>query len=192
LQQKIFFKKHFNVIPEQTLTAEPLQENKYYTVNELLQSMIINSDNDAVALLNQNINIESFKLLFRVLGFREPEIKSWDYYLTAVECSRFLRLLFNATYLNEKNSEYAMKMLTETKYREGFMKYIGTDIKVAHKFGERNVNNEQQLHETGIFYLDDKPYLLTVMTKGNDKNALPSILADISKMTLTYFRGKGV
>ena len=192
LQQKIFFGKHFAVIPEQTMTNNYLQENRNFTVDELLQSMIINSDNDATALLNQNINLNSFKVLFRILSLAEPDIKQWNYNLTVAECSRFLQLLFNSTYLNEKNSEYAVRLLTQTNYKEGFVKLIDPELTIAHKFGERNVANEQQLHETGIFYLDDKPYLLTVMTKGNDRKLLPVILADISQITLTYLKGKGV
>jgi len=192
LQQKVFFKKHFGGIPEQTLTDPLLTEGRSYTVNELLQYMIINSDNDATAMLNQYIDQDGLRVLFRVLGLKDPDLRSWDYFITAPECSRFLSLLFNSTYLNEKNSEYAMSLLTKSHYKDGFAKRIDPQLTVAHKFGERNEGTEQQLSETGIFYLDDKPYLLTVMTSGADHKMLPAILADVSETTLSYMKNGGM
>jgi len=191
LQQKLYFKKHFGDIPEQTLTDQLLPENRSYTVNELLQYMIVNSDNDATALLNQNISVSGFQVLFRILGFKDPDLKSWDYRITAPECSRFLSLLFNSTYLNEKNSEYAMSLLTQSRYKDGFSRRMDPKLVIAHKFGERNEGTEQQLSETGIFYLGDKPYLLTVMTSGNDRKLLPDVLADVSETAFAYMKNSG-
>ena len=192
LRKKVFFKKHFSAIPEQTQTAKPMDENRSYTVDDLLQRMIVDSDNDATALLNNNINLDGFRALFHVMGFREPDFRNWNYYLTVAECSRFMRILFYSTYLHEENSETAMQLLTQTNFRQGLMADIDPGTIVAHKFGERNINEEQQLHETGIFYLGDSPYLLTVMTKGRDRTQLPAILAEVSRMTWSYLKSSGV
>ena len=41
----------------------------------------------------------------------------------------------------------------------------------------------RQLHETGIIYVDNAPYLLTIMTKGYAIDKLPRVIADITAMT---------
>jgi hypothetical protein len=37
-----------------------------------------------------------------------------------------------------------------------------------------------QLHESAIIYVKDKPYLLTVMTKGKDNKTLSKLIGEIS------------
>lgn len=38
-------------------------------------------------------------------------------------------------------------------------------------------------------FLDNKPYLLTVMTKGSDKKVLPEIISKISTLVYEYVQG---
>lgn len=52
---------------------------------------------------------------------------------------------------------------------------------MAHKFGEALDPQGLQLHETGIVYLGNDPYLITVMTKGRDVHQLPQVLSTISR-----------
>jgi beta-lactamase class A len=52
----------------------------------------------------------------------------------------------------------------------------------VHKFGEAGDANEKQLHESAIIYLDNNPYLLTIMTKGNDMKKLPDVINQISAL----------
>jgi hypothetical protein len=54
---------------------------------------------------------------------------------------------------------------------------------IANKFGIRSENDDkdQQLHDCGIIYYPNHPYLLCVMTKGNDVNEMEKVIQDISK-----------
>jgi hypothetical protein len=52
---------------------------------------------------------------------------------------------------------------------------------VSHKFGEGGFNNAPQFSESAIVYCGKKPYILTVMTKGNEMKKLPKVISDISK-----------
>lgn len=182
LERKIYFRKHFSQIPEQTLTAKPLEVGKYYSVRELLTFMIVDSDNDATALLNQTLNFNLMQKMFADFELPVPSITQQDYKIDIASCSRFLRVLFNATYLSKDNSEFALELLSKSGYKKGIVKDIDQSVKVAHKFGERNVDGTQQLHEFGIFFFANRPYLLGVMTKGSNNAMLPEILSGVSSL----------
>jgi beta-lactamase class A len=94
--------------------------------------------------------------------------------------------LYNATYISNEDADYALSLLVQTKFHEGLTKWLPADLKVAHKFGEwgePQPGSIHQLHETGIVYLDNGPYLIDVMTKGNEPRLLANVIADISKLT---------
>lgn len=191
LEKKILLSRHFGEIPLQTLVSQPLHPGTYYSVRELLSAMIINSDNDATALLNAQVDFDIYKNVLKNIGLPIPQKTQANYEFNIVECSRLIRVLYNASVLEPANSEYALKLLTQSNFREGLVKFIDPNLKVAHKFGERNFGDLQQLHETGVFYFRGRPYLLTVMTKGPDHTKLPAVLADVSKLVYDYINSGG-
>lgn len=182
LEKKVLFKKHFSAIPSQTKTGPGLIEGTTYKVRELLDYMILYSDNDATALLNNVVKFDIMVKLFKDLKLQEPGYTQQDYLIGSSDYSRFFRVLYNSSYLNTQYSEYALKLLSKSTYREGLLKYTDSTLTVAHKFGERNNNGEQQLHEFAIYYINGDPYLLGVMTKGNDFRILPEVLSGVSKI----------
>lgn len=182
LEKKVLFKKHFSAIPTQTRTGPVLTEGNTYKVKELLEYMILYSDNDATALLNSIVKFDIMVELFKDLDLQEPGYTQQDYLIDCSSYSKFFRVLYNSSYLNSHYSEYALLLLSKSAYNDGLLKYTDSTITVAHKFGERNNNGEQQLHEFAIYYINGDPYLLGVMTKGNDHNMLPEVLSGVSKI----------
>lgn len=142
--------------------------------------MIIHSDNDATSLLFANMDLDVFKKIFTDFGLAEPNLQSSNYPITAREFSYFMRGLYNASYLNDKNSEFATELLGKCNFKNGMVSSIPSSTKIAHKFGESGDAKEQQLSESAIIYLNDNPYLITVMTKGKDYKQLPQIIKEIS------------
>jgi len=171
-----------NLMP--LILKKSIELGKSYTVRQLLEYMIVYSDNAANSLLNQNLENEIFFRIFSDLGLKMPTPQG--YQLTARECSRFMEALFNATYLNNKNSEYAMDLLTRTSYADGIVKGIPEPgITIAHKFGESGDTINRQLHETAIFYIKEKPYLITIMTRGAsniDLTKLSGVVQNIANL----------
>lgn len=53
---------------------------------------------------------------------------------------------------------------------------------VAHKFGEYGDSEKgiKQLHDVGIIYHEDNPYLLGIMTRGQDYAKLAQVIEKIS------------
>ena len=56
------------------------------------------------------------------------------------------------------------------------------NIPVAHKFGERELPNADQLHDCGIVYVPKHPYLLCVMTRGDSLTNLTTVIAGLSEV----------
>jgi hypothetical protein len=60
---------------------------------------------------------------------------------------------------------------------------------VAHKFGERVLpsKNVKQLHDCGIVYYPQFPYVLCVMTRGNDFVTLQQAIKGVSDIVYREF-----
>jgi len=150
------------------IISKSLPLNKNYSLKELISYMIIFSDNDAALLLTKEMDNGILTKIFTDLGLKEPKTDDVFYPMTVKECSMFLETIFNASYLSLNSSEYALDLLSKTIYKNGMIKGIGSpDLKISHKFAEAGTEKNKELHETAIIYINDKPYLLTIMTKGN-------------------------
>jgi beta-lactamase class A len=133
-------------------------------------------------LLHDVTDQEIFKKTFADLGLNPPDVHAPDYTLTAREFSRFIDVLYDGRYLSLPASETAIALLCESDFTKGFKRFLPPGITMAHKFGESGKPGKQELHETAIIYLNEKPYLLTVMTKGSNSQMLADVLAQISKI----------
>lgn len=191
LSQKILVEKNLTGDNIQTQEGPALVLGKEYTVKELINYMIKYSNNNATAHLNSFIEYNVYKLFFSDIGLPLPDPKASDYTLTSEQCSRFLRLLYNSSVLTNKNSEYALSLLTESIYIGGLLRNIAEkDIKVAHKFGERFYPEANQMHETAIFYTNEHPYLITVLTNGKDTAQEATLIGKISAIAFDYSKNK--
>jgi beta-lactamase class A len=168
-------------IPTQSYNSKQIEVGKTYTIKELLDYMIKYSDNNATFLLKKNLNVAQFKKTYDNVGLPVPNIMDVNYSLSAEDFSVFLKVLYNAGYLSIENSEYAIKLLTECDFKDGFITGLPAGTPVAHKFGEwgdGGVNHE--LHESGIIYIDGDAYILTVMTSGKSIPELVKTIQEIS------------
>ena len=190
MAKKIYFAKHFTEVNQQNIVTFRLKENQDYTVRDLLYFMMAYSDNDAATLLIENVNQAVFQSVFQDLKVPAPPTTNGEYFIDVAEMSKFFRVIYNSHYLGPRWSEYALELMTHCDYREGLMRGLEPGISFAHKFGERVIGNTSQLHEFGIVYLNDNPYLIGVMSSGNDLRELSDILKEISAMVYQEYSGK--
>lgn len=160
-----------------------LKLGQAYSVKELLQYMIVNSDNEAANLLMKNLGVEALVKLCADLNIN-GDATNRDMQLSVTDISKFLRVLYNSSYLDPENSEFALDLLAQTNYADGIKKYVDHNITIVNKFGERGISSDPQLHETAIIYLDGNPVLLTIMTKGVNYFKLSGVIAEMSKVIL--------
>ena len=193
LQERVQLKKKVT-FPLQAQIISPsqeIEEGKSYTIEDLINRSLIYSDNQAAALLyndalpaleargylsNSIAGLQSdLDVLAKVLGDSSEEAMSVKNY------SALFRVLFNASFLNRDLSEKLLKTLSLTEYSNGLVAGVPEGVTVAHKFGEAGqVQGESQLHDCGIIYYPNRPYILCVMTRGSDMNKLVSTIQTIS------------
>jgi beta-lactamase class A len=170
-----------------------LNPHQSYTVEELITHMIVYSDNQAYELLQNNIDNQLLINTYTDLGIditkalNDPN----GNIISVKSYAAFFRILFNASYLNRDLSEKALKLLSQIKYTDALIKGINnSQIIVSHKFGERTFTDtgEKQLHDCGIVYIPQKPYLICIMTRGDDFTKLSSSIAQISKTIYQFPR----
>lgn len=164
--------------------AVDLVAGEQYTYEQLLTYAIVHSSNAAAWELTEHLDISHLETVYRDLGvnFRtDEELKTRM--LTVGGYASFFRILFNASYLSREYSEKALQLLTQTEFKDGIVAGVPAEIKVAHKFGERTqtATGLRQLHDCGIVYYPNHPYLLCIMTKGESFDYLGTVIAGISR-----------
>ncbi len=128
------------------------------------------------------MDISLFQKTFSDLGIKMPDVHDVNYQMSVKEYSKFLRVLYDEGYLTTPASEYAISLLAECDFKYGITRELPSAIKVAHKFGEAKDGELRELHESAIIYLYKRPYLLTIMTRGQDVKKLAETISHISKM----------
>jgi beta-lactamase class A len=157
--------------PEQNIKPEEeLVVGSSYTIKDLSERMITQSDNVAATALLRNIDGQYRKSIFESVGVKFEENND-EVMVSVKDYAGFFRVLFNSSYLDRQSSEYALDLLSKTTFDKGIVAGVPSGVVVSHKFGERSnyVNGilaNKQLHDCGIIYYPGKPYLLCVMTRG--------------------------
>lgn len=163
----------------------------YYSARELIEAMIVNSDNDALESLYNN-NRQAYINVFKELDIQPPPDVNTIDFMSPKIYSRIFRILYSSTYLPRTTSEQALQLLSYTNFKNGLVAGVPENTVVSHKFGEHTVIDQKgnaisrELHDCGIIYYPKKPYFLCVMTKGSDFSKLETIISDISKITYNY------
>ncbi len=160
----------------------PLELGGTYTIRELMEHAIRYSDNDAAAALIDISPADPLQGLFDALHI-EP-VMTTDNIISVKDYAAFFRVLFNASYLTSGHSEYMLKTLTESDFNKGLTAQLPQGVMVAHKFGERSDygnGSEKQLHDCGIVYVPQNPYLLCMMTRGEEMERMANVIGDLSK-----------
>jgi beta-lactamase class A len=171
-------------------TIKPLRSiarDKSYTIDNLIFRMLAYDDMNAFQVLHANLPAEQLKKVFADLSVDyDPAVQ--DNALSLKDYAAFLRVLYNASYLNRELSEKALKHLSNSVYREGIIAGTPPGVEIASKFGERTVQvkdeererDVKQLHDFGIVYFPKHPYLLGIMTRGKDFKEMGKVIRDIS------------
>ena len=102
--------------------------------------------------------------------------------MSVTDNASFFRILYNASYLTKDNSQKALDLLSKVDFTDGIRAGVPSSVKVANKFGEREVGNIIQLHDCGIVYFKDHPYLLCIMSRGTDFTKLAASIKNISRL----------
>lgn len=180
----IFEEPEVPFLPTQNYISDTIEYGKPYSVSELLRYTISNSDNKAYWLLSQMVEEKAIDKVYEDLGMGPLKRGEDDGRVrsNARDYSKLLIALYNSTYTRPKYSEYGLSLMAESAFKSGMVKGLPASAKLAHKFGEWDDTKTFELHESGIVYVDNKPYLITILTKGKSREALPKAIATLTEV----------
>jgi len=190
INKRISYNKFIDDGKNVAYASKSIQLGQSYTVKELLTYMIKYSDNKATILLESNMKSEVLQKLFTDLGLEAPNIYATQYFFTTTQYSLFIRAIYNACYLSINESEFAAKLLSECNFKDGIVSGLPKGTPIIHKFGESGNQVEKQLHESAIIYTNNKPFLLTIMTKGKDNKTLSKLIKEVTNTVYTEMVNK--
>lgn len=169
--------------PKETLLAF-----SQYTIEQALEMMIWHSDNAAYDALTDFVDYQDYLNNFRILRIPTDNEDG----MNVKEYSYFLRVLYNSTLLSREMSEKALGLLTQSTYSNALRSGLPNGIDVAHKFGvsggvdAKGNPVDRQLHDCGVVYIPQHPYLLCVMTKSSsDLSTIESFISQLSRQVYT-------
>jgi beta-lactamase class A len=163
--------------------AEAMVPGRRYPVRELVERMIVGSDNNAFLLLSRVVDPAELDRVYALLRVQRPGAPD-DAFLSVETYASFFRILYNATYLGKEASAWALGLLAASEFRAGLVAGVPPGVPVAHKFGEKSdaATGTAQLHDCGIVYYPGNPYLLCVMSRGPDFEALDDLIVGVSRL----------
>lgn len=179
---------HFEMPRQIEASATGMSDGQTCTIEDLLRHTIVHSDNLSYYLLLEHMNHvvpdggARIARTFQELGIVDPRTFA-DEVVTVRGYASLLRMLYNVSYLDIEGSEKVLSWLASSTFTTGIGAGVPEGVVVANKFGERELGADvRQLHDCGIVYFPDNPYLLCVMTRGSDWKRLHEAIAGVSRL----------
>lgn len=151
------------------------------SLNEAARLALQESDNTALRVLTDNIDVNDFSYVYEGLDI-DLKQKDGGVVITAKQYASILKALHFSALLREENSEEILRLLTETKFSEMLPAGVPKSIAIAHKIG---VLADNLYLDCGIIYLPQRPYLVCMMSQSNEDEAQKRMKA-VSEKIYTY------
>jgi beta-lactamase class A len=184
LDHEIAFPGAEAMLGDDTMEGAP---GESYPVRELLRRMVVYSDNFSYQLLLESGGSEGIpKMLYDLSA--EQSVRDGRFYFDAHTVPVLLRSLYNSSFLSRRHSEMALRLLTESRFRDGIRKDLPPDALVAAKYGFHTSvmdgKPHYELHDCGIVYRPGSPYALCVMTATDRQSPedLQDIVGEVSRL----------
>ncbi|MCE9548967.1 class A beta-lactamase-related serine hydrolase [Candidatus Nomurabacteria bacterium] len=190
LSKRIFISKSYSSYLQDGDRYEPKLPVKIggtYTIKELVEHTIIESDNVANKALKDAVGEEILNKTYEDLNMPKVDLAA-DRGYNPEYYSHLFRALYNGTYLSKPVSEKVLELLSNTLFNKGIVAGVPTGTTVSHKFGINafTVGPYAELHDCGIVYYPEHPYFVCIMTRGNDLATLETIIKDISTISWEF------
>lgn len=164
-----------------------------FTIEKLLEELLIKSDNTAYYILLRNIHQDELKTVILDIGIES--LFSEDGQISAKEYSRIFRTLYTSSFLKRENSQYILELLNRSIFTEFLSHGVPDEVDFPHKYGQDDQN--MAYSDSGIVYIPNRPYIITVMVEGEkgqpfeqEKAKATDFMRAISEATYNYFSSK--
>lgn len=183
LSKKVKYEAKDVLLGQDFAPTTSIVKGESYTISDLIERMMVYSDNAALTILEDNIEPAQIDEVTLDLGVETATDTTPLNFMSVKGYAGLFRILYNASYLEKSYSEKALEIMSRSEFRNGIVAGVPKGIIVSHKFGERQLDaNSVQLHDCGIVYRPKSPYLLCIMTKGTDFGRLSQFISQTSRM----------
>lgn len=185
LQEQLSYSGSLASLRNVEYPSESVEVGRFYSVEELLEKMIVYSDNISAEMLYSLLAevdkpSQSISFIYGELGMLNARDK---FELSVKSYSSLFRILYNARYLGPELSQKALQLLSKSEFKKALPAGVSEEVRVAHKFGIRDIpgDSHKQFHDCGIVYHPSRPYILCIMTKSSDNMRAVHFIRDVSK-----------
>lgn len=168
-----------------------------FTVEELFDPMITQSDNAAANILIDYLGFDALNAYFKEMGLHNTNIarKMMDFterregtenYTTAEDMAYLLEGLYRGKFLNKAVSDKCLRLMGEQKINDRIPKKLPKETYVVHKTGlERHI-----CHDMGIVFTDKGNFLICVLVKHKDQTAkrTKKFISDVTLHTYNFYQ----
>ena len=126
--------------------------------------------------LGRNLALKETFLQRKMMDSKAKE-EGYDNYTSSDDIALLLKLIYEGKLINKEASEIILDILSQQQQSERLQRYLPSDIKIAHKCGDLdNLENDG-----GIIWINDRAYILVVLTSAMSNLECREIIGKISK-----------
>lgn len=181
LDDKMKFEERFRAEGSGVLKDRPAGQS--YTLEQLAEWMIIESDNTATDMLLDRLTMSEIEAQMHKLGLEHTTVQRTIFDFGAIDRGLDNRisagdaasLLLRMGRGEMPRSPWMAEILKRTKRKDLLQARLPKTVNVAHKTGEL----EGVLHDAGLVYVDS-PYVIVVMTQGAGRAEAMEFIAGLS------------
>jgi beta-lactamase class A len=157
------------------------------TAQDELQLMIVDSDNDAWANMENAIGLDQQQAYAESIGLTSYQVT--DNIISSSDVALLLTKLASGKLLDDNDSQLLLGYMQQANYRDYIVAAIPSGVSVYHKVGIL----DDRLHDAAIIKKGSRSYVLVIMSKADsgtyDYDQGAQLFGDITKDSLQAFFG---
>lgn len=179
-------------------SLQNMESGRRFTLDELLDWMIIVSDNTAANIFIDLLGMENINHTIKSVGLRDTSLqrRMMDFkaaaegrenIITAKDLAKLLEWIYKGQLISQQDSLKMLEILKRQQVKGRLDLYLPGDVVIAHKAGDL----DRVEHDAGIVYLENNEYILCVLTKNVESNEMGrTIIGRISRLVYEAFLEK--
>jgi len=172
-------------------------EGSVLTNRELLEDMIIHSDNTAAALIIRQLGYDYLQDTFTRLGLLDTQIHPDGFQLSAHHVSDdnmtsprdmafLLEKIYQRQLVSAEASDQMLDILKHQKLRDRLPRFLPAGWEIAHKTGLLR----KACHDVGIVFSPQGDYMICVLTSHDATYKMAKrFIASMGRITYDYYQG---
>jgi beta-lactamase class A len=153
-------------------SLDKVPDGTQVTVGELVEQMIVVSDNTATNILISKLGMDNVNALIKKLGCNETVLgrrmldsaaakAGRENYTSPRDMAAILQKIYNKECIDPESDQKMLDILCKQQWNERIPGNLPHDLKIAHKTGELG----GALHDCGIVFGRQHDYIICMMTK---------------------------